>query len=231
MCMCWFAPAGWGGHQAPSIGLRHTRRKGAESEAEATINHCVLATVNDWVRQRVLINRKQTRDLPGPHTQSLLSGTAPPPKSMDVVNQCLELAACRLSLAGAAASIVSFVPTKVCLSQQLLSQQIFVATNIILSRQAYFVGTKDVFYRDKHVFVPTKVCLFCRDKTFVTTKLCLQRQKFWTAFVCMFVRCGKCEHVCGWRSMRVNVRVWCGECMCVCVRVCVCVCVRICVLK
>ena len=48
----------------------------------------------------------------------------------------------------------SFVGTKVCMSRQNFrpDKHVFVATNIILSRQAYFC-------RDKHVFVATKVCL------------------------------------------------------------------------
>ena len=208
MCVCWFARAGWGGQQAPSIGLRHTRRKGAGKRSWSH-NKSLCSGHSEWLSEAASADQPQTDARPAwPHTQSLLSGTAPPPKSMDVVNQCLELAACRLSLAGTATSIISFVATKVCLSQQLLSQQIFVATNIILSRQAYF----------------------CRYARFVATKL-LSRQNYvcsdksFGRRLCMFVRCGKCEHVCGWRSMRVNVRVWCGECMCVCV------CVRICVFK
>ena len=65
-----------------------------------------------------------------------------------------------------------------------LSQQIFVATNIILSRLAYFC-------HDKHGFVATKVCLsrqnICSDThvfnvtTFVATSILLSRQK--TCFV------------------------------------------------
>ena len=106
---------------------------------------------------------------------------------MDVVNQCLELAACRLSLAGAAASIVSFVPTKVCLSQQLLSQQIFVATNIILSRQAYFC-------RDKRR-VLSRQTRVCRDKGM----LVLSRQNFChdkIMFAATKVLGGVCVYVC-----------------------------------
>ena len=55
-----------------------------------------------------------------------------------------------------------------------LSRQIFVATNIILSRQKFrrdkhtSVATKDVYFRDK-TFVATKV-VYCHDKTFVATK-------------------------------------------------------------
>ena len=53
------------------------------------------------------------------------------------------------------------------------------ATSII------FVATKDVFCREKHVFVETKMSLsrqnyVCRDKSeLVATKLCLSRQTFY----------------------------------------------------
>ena len=51
---------------------------------------------------------------------------------------------------------------------------------------SYFRTLKDVFCRDKHVFVATKVSLsrqtFCRDKImFVATNILLSRQK--TSFV------------------------------------------------
>ena len=88
--------------------------------------------------------------------------------------------ASKLSLAGAATSKKNFcrdkslVATNTCLSRQntCLSRQntTFVATKVCLSRsvatkvllrQAYFVATKDVFCRDKHmfkhVFVATKM--------------------------------------------------------------------------
>ena len=209
MCVCWFAPAGWGGHQAPSIGLRHTRRKGAGKRSRSH-NKSLCSGHSEWLSEAASADQSQTDARPAwPHTQSLLSGTAPPPKSMNVVNQCLELAACRLSLAGAATSIISFVATKVCLSQQLLSQQIFVATNIILS------GQKTCFI----VFIATKVCFFvatkllslqnyvCSDKSF-GRRLCVC--SCGVASVNMCVGGGVCGSVCA----------WCGACVCVCVYVC-----------
>ena len=71
---------------------------------------------------------------------------------------------CILSLAGAATSIV-FVATKVCLSRRnFCRDKTFVATYTCLSRPKRprfcrdnhtFDATKDVFDRDKHVFVAT----------------------------------------------------------------------------
>ena len=77
----------------------------------------------------------------------------------------------------------SFVTTKICLPQQVLSwQNIFVMTNTkVLSWQAYFccdkrwvLSWRTHVYCDKHISVVTKFWLrqnyVCRDKTFVMTK-------------------------------------------------------------
>ena len=72
------------------------------------------------------------------------------------------------------------VATKECLC---LSWQIFVATNIILSWQAYFCHDKHMFVSQTHV-CHDKTCLLlwqkyaCHDKTFVMTILCLSQQKW-----------------------------------------------------
>ena len=105
----------------------------------------------------------------------------------------------------------SFVTTntKTCLSWQkacfvmtkLLSWQIFVVTNMCLSRQRLcldkhtFVTTKDMFCCDKQLLVVTEVCLFCHDKIMlvaanichdkiVVTKIfCLDKHNFlWQNF-------------------------------------------------
>ena len=46
----------------------------------------------------------------------------------------------------------AFVMTKLCLSQQIFVQYIFVETNLILSWQAYFCCDKHMFVMTKHVF-------------------------------------------------------------------------------
>ena len=57
------------------------------------------------------------------------------------------------------------------------------ATSII------FVATKDVFCRDKHMFVATKVCLsgqnFCREKAmFAATNICREKSFVTTKIFC-----------------------------------------------
>ena len=116
-----------------------------------------------------------------------------------------------MSLAGAATSII-FVATEVRLPRQtfccdeimfvvtkLLMQQIFVLTNMCLSRQAYFCCDKGcVFLRqtrvchkcsvttkihlsqqnlchNKHTFVVTKDAFFCDKRVFVTNVLSQQK--------------------------------------------------------
>ena len=90
---------------------------------------------------------------------------------------------CGLSLAGAATSII-LIATKVWLSRQKkkllrqkyfiatkpLSRQIFLATNIILSRQTRVCRYKTrLLSRQKYA---------CHVKTFVATNTCLLRQRF-----------------------------------------------------
>ena len=79
-----------------------------------------------------------------------------------------------LSLAETATSII-FVATKV------LSRQIFVATNITLSRQK--------FCRDKHTFVATKH-VFCRNKSMLVNLFTkrLSRQAYFVATKDVFFR-------------------------------------------
>ena len=58
----------------------------------------------------------------------------------------------------------------------LMSRQIFVATNIILSRQAFFCP-------NKHVFVATKN-FFCRDKSMLVATKPLSRQNIFYGDKC-----------------------------------------------
>ena len=112
-----------------------------------------------------------------------------------------------MSLAGAATSII-FVATEVRLPRQtfccdeimfvatkLLMQQIFVLTNMCLSRQAYFCCDKG------RVFFATNACLsqmFCHNKnTSVTTKPLSQQAYFCCDKGRVFLRqtrvCHKCS--------------------------------------
>ena len=92
-----------------------------------------------------------------------------------------------------------FGVTKVCLSRKtllwcdknmfvatnLLSRQIFIRTNMCLSRQKWylhnFVATKAVICCDKHAFVTKNICC---DRSFVTTKIvCHDKHNFVTTKV------------------------------------------------
>ena len=64
----------------------------------------------------------------------------------------------RLSLAGAATSII------------FVTWQIFVATNIILSRRAYFCCDKHVFVATKYVFLSWQKYACCDKHVLVATK-------------------------------------------------------------
>ena len=68
---------------------------------------------------------------------------------------------------------IMFVATKYFCRNTILSRQMFVATNIILSRQAYFC-------RDKHVFVATKMILViapASDKRAGCSAWCLHKAR------------------------------------------------------
>ena len=90
---------------------------------------------------------------------------------------------------------------------KLLSLQIVVATNVILSRQML---RQAYFCRDKHGFVATKH-VFCRDKSMLAaTKTCLSRQKYFCAPKMCFITTNTCLSRQKWYLWQLPPMIWGG---------------------